>query len=113
VYVLGAIGVALGSFAVMASDLLKALPPTTTLKPTQTAPYLITNAREQQLDQLVNTIPPSPSVITAPIDNQTQGKTVNPQPQTATQTQTTTPIYSAPISAPAPTCQTTPSGQCL
>lgn len=111
VYVLGAISVVLGTFVVMVSDLLRALPPTTTLKPTKHAPYLITNARQQQLDQLVNSIPPSPDVITAPTtSNQSPDiypSTSNPQPQT------TTPIYTAPISTPAPTCQTTPSGQCI
>ncbi len=107
VYALGAIGVALGSFVIMVSDQLRILPPTTTLKPTETTPYLITNARQQQLDQIVNSIPPSPDVITAPTDSPTQGTTVNPQPQTAA------PIYTAPISAPAPACQTTPSGRCI
>lgn len=115
VYVLGAIGVVLGSFAVMVSDLLRNLPQTTTLRPTKTAPYLITNARQQQLDQLVNSIPPSPDVITAPTtptqtNNQSQNiypNTSNPQPVT------TTPIYAAPVTVPAPTCQTTPSGRCI
>jgi hypothetical protein len=112
-YALGAIGILLGSFVVMVSDLLRALPPTTALKPTRTATYLITNARQQQLDQLVNSIPPSPDVITAPTvpkSNQSQSiypNTSNPQPQT------TTPIYTAPITVPAPTCQTTPSGRCI
>jgi ferredoxin-NADP reductase len=113
VYALGAVGLALCSFAVMVSDLLKALPPSTTLRPTKTAPYLITNAREKQLDQLVNSIPPSPDVITAPTtptSNQSSSinsNTVNPQ------LQSTAPIYTAPITAPAPTCQTTPSGRCI
>ena len=108
VYALGAIGLLLGSLVIMVSDLLKALPPTTSLKPTKTAPFLITNARQQQLDQLVNTIPPSPSVITAPSSNQNINQnTANPQPQAST-----TPIYKSPITV-APTCQTTPSGRCI
>lgn len=109
-YALGAIGLALGSLVIMMSDLLRALPPTTTLRPTKTAPYIITNARGKQLDQLVNSIPPSPDVISAPTSNQSEAinsSTLNPQPQTLA------PIYSAPISAPAPTCQTTPSGRCI
>lgn len=112
IYALGAIGVVFGSFVVMVSDLLKTLPPTTTLKPTKTTPFLITNARQQQLDQLVNSIPPSASVITVPSSNQsTSPTTVNPQSQA--------PIYSAPAPKPAPapapppTCRTTPSGQCV
>ncbi len=109
IYALGAIGFALGSFVVMLSDLLKYLPPTTTLRPTKTAPYLITNARGKQLDQLVNSIPPSPDVITTPTSSQSSANqnTANPP------TQTTSPIYAAPITAPAPTCQTTPSGRCI
>lgn len=119
VYALGAIGLALGTFVVMVSDLLKNLPPTTIQKPTKTTPYLITNARQKQLDQLVNTIPPSPDVITAPTTptapttssapttNSVQQQTINPQPQTLA------PIYTAPITAPAPACQTTPSGRCI
>ncbi len=113
-YALGVIGIVLGSFAVMVSDLLRTLPSTTTLRPTKTAPYLITNARQKQLDQLVNSIPPSPDVITAPttpsVSNQSPTilpDTTNPQPQTIA------PIYAAPISAPAPACQTTPSGRCI
>ncbi len=113
VYALGAISFALGSLVVMVSDLLRALPPTTSLRPTAAAPYIITNARGQQLDQLVNSIPPSPDVITAPTTpavSQSSGvspSTINPPPQNLA------PIYAAPISAPAPTCQTTPSGRCI
>lgn len=104
VYALGAIGLVLGSFVVLVSDLLKTLPPTTTAKPTKAAPFLVTNARQQQLDQLVNTIPPSASVITAPTANQ------QPTPATTTTNQSSTPpsyapIYQAPrttVSAPRP-----------
>jgi len=116
VYALGAIGVVLGSFVVMVSDLLRSLPPTTTARPTKTAPYLITNARQQQIDQLVNTIPPSPDVITAPTTPApatTAPTTSTPQTTTNPQPQTLSPIYTAPISAPAPACQTTPSGRCI
>lgn len=110
VYALGAIGLALGSFVIMVNDLIKTLPPNTTLRPTTTAPYLVTNARGEQLDQLINSIPPSPSVITPPTNNQSStitSSTVNPQPQNAA------PIYASPITAPTPTCHTTPSGRCI
>ncbi|MBW4062118.1 hypothetical protein HJC99_06105 [Candidatus Saccharibacteria bacterium] len=113
-YVLGAIGLVFGTFVVMVGDLLRVLPPTTALKPTKSSPYLITNARQTQLDQLVNSIPPSADVITAPTDNQmpssasSTSSTYNPQPQSAPTT-----IYAAPITMPAPACQTTPSGRCL
>ena len=109
VYALGAVGLLLGSFVVMVSDLLRALPPTTIQKPTNTKPYLLTNARQEQLDQLVNSIPPSPDVITAPTANQNQGSGSSSN----TQNQTLAPIYASPITAPAPTCQTTPSGRCI
>ncbi len=99
-YALGAVGIVLGSFVVMVSDLLRTLPPTTSDAPTKNAPFLLTNVRQKQLDQLVNTIPPSPTVITAPTANQTTAS--------APTTQTNTPVPTfAPIYAPAPT--TTPS----
>lgn len=104
VYVLGAVGVVLGSLIVMVSDLLKSLPPTTTLKPTQTTPFLVTSARQKQLDQLVNTIPPSPIVITAPTANQAPpASTASPGPTPASPSPV--PIFTAPAPvyiAPAP-----------
>ncbi len=111
VYALGAVFLVLGTFTVTISDLLRNLPPTTTLKPTKSTPYLITNARQQQLDQLVNSIPPSPDVITAPTTPTSSGS-ANPS-TISPQTQTLAPIYASPITAPAPTCQTTPSGRCI
>lgn len=111
VYAIGALSIALGSFVVMISDLLKTLPPTTTALPTKTTPFLVTNARQQQLDQLVNTIPPSPSVITSPTTQQQQQTVVTPStqaPQTQTQTITRPPATSAPVYT-APTPRTTTS----
>ncbi len=95
VYAMGAIGVILGSFVIMESDLLKALPPITNTAPTKNSPFLVTNARQKQLDQLVNAIPPSPSVITAPTTTKSSSAsstpiTVNTPPPTFA------PIYSAP-----------------
>ncbi|HET8991494.1 MAG TPA: FAD-dependent oxidoreductase [Candidatus Saccharimonadales bacterium] len=113
VYALGAVSFALGSFLVMVSDLLKALPPTTSLKPTSSAPYLVTNVRGQQLDQLVNSIPPSPDLISIPTTPTASQSASSASTNTVTtQTQTVTPIYTAPITA-APTCHTTPSGRCI
>ncbi len=113
VYALGAISFVFGSFLVMVSDLLQALPPTTTLKPTKNAPYLVTNARGQQLDQLVNSIPPSPDLITVPTTPTASQSASSASTNTVTtQTQTIAPIYSAPITV-APTCHTTPSGRCI
>ncbi len=73
VYAIGVVGIVLGSFVVMVSDLLRTLPPTTSSQPTKTKPFLITSARQKQLNQLVNTIPPSPSVITVPTAQQSTG----------------------------------------
>lgn len=105
-YALGVVGVVLGSFIVMVNDLLRTLPSTTADAPTKNAPFLLTNVRQKQLDQLVNTIPPSPSVITAPTANQTTTSS-SASSTPITQTQSTPVPTFAPIYAPAPT--TTPS----
>lgn len=108
-YAIGALSIALGTLVVMMNDLLKTLPPTSTQLPTKTTPFLVTNARQQQLDQLVNTIPPSPSVITAPTTSQQQQEVVTPSTATPqTQTVTTPPPTSAPVYT-APTPRTTTS----
>ena len=85
VYALGAISFALGSLAVMVSDLLKTLPPLSADQPTKTTPFFVTNARQKQLDQLVNSIPPSASLISLP-----------------TTQSSTAPTSTAPVTAPAP-----------
>lgn len=91
VYALGAIGFALGSFVIMVSDLLRILPPSSDNQPTKTTPFFVTNVRQKQLDQLVNAIPPSPSVITAPSSSQpTSSSTPSSPPPTYA------PIYTAP-----------------
>ncbi|HVC36526.1 MAG TPA: FAD-binding oxidoreductase [Candidatus Dormibacteraeota bacterium] len=105
VYALSAIGVILGSLIVGVSDLLRTLPPTTPYKPTDSSPFLLTTARQKQLDQLVNTIPPSPNVITPPSANQTP--TYAPSTSTTnTPAPTFAPIYVAP--APRTTVSTPP-----
>ncbi len=110
VYALGAVGIVLGSATVMVSDLLRTLPPTTTLAPTKTTPFLVTTARNTKLDQLVNTIPPSPGVITAPAANQApvaSSTTTAPVTQTLnTPPPTFAPIYAAPV--PRTTASTPP-----
>ena len=105
VYALGMVGIVLGSFVVMVSDLLKTLPPTTTAQPTKTVPFYITSARKEQLDQLVNTIPPSPSLITVPTSNQAPSATSS---SAASQTANTPPPTFAPVYL-APTPRTTVS----
>lgn len=109
VYALGAIGIVLGSFVVMVSDLLRTLPPSTPFKPTSLSPFLITNARQKQLDQLVNTIPPSPNVITPPTTPQplTYAPSTTPNLQPA-QSPSTPPTF-APIYQAMPAPRTTVS----
>ena len=91
IYALGVIGFVLGGTAVTMVDLFRLLPSSASPKATSAAPYLITNARQQQLDQLVNSIPPSPSVIGVSTTSTTnvQSTTVSPQPTTLS------PIYQA------------------
>ncbi len=109
VYALGAIGVILGSLIVTASDLLRALPPTSSTLPTKNNPYLITNARQEQLTQLINTISPSPGVITLPSTTATQTYSTAPSTSTAPSSSSpSTPPTFAPIYL-APTATTSPS----
>ena len=98
VYALGAIGVILGSLIVSTSDLLKALPPTSNTLPTKNAPYLITNARQEQLTQLINAISPSPGVITLPSKTPQKTYTAAPSPSNAPP-----PSYAPVYLAPKPT----------
>lgn len=113
-YAVGAVSIALGSFVVMVSDLLKTLPPTSNQLPTKTAPFLVTNARQEQVDQLVNTIPPSAQVITPPTTQQAQTTVITPStsaPVTQRVVQvpppTSAPVYTAP-SAPRSTTTVIP-----
>ncbi len=97
IYALGVIGVVLSSIIVMAGDLLKTLPPVSKVAPTKTVPFLITNARQQQLDQLVNTISPSASVITLPSKTATPTYSKSAAPVTNSSAPPTfAPIYLAP-----------------
>ena len=113
-YAIGAISIALGSFVVMVSDLLKTLPPTSNQLPTKTTPFLVTNARQEQVDQLVNTIPPSANVITAPTTQQAQTTIVTPNTSAPTTQKViqvppppSAPVYTAP-SAPRTTTSVIP-----
>lgn len=107
-YVLSGVGVALGSFVVMVSDLLKTLPPSSILNPSSiTTLSSLTNSRQTNLDQLVNNLPAT--VSTAPA---TSAATSALQ-QTGTTTTTPTVTTPAPITpTPVPTlkCITTQSG---
>ncbi len=60
VYVLGSAGFALGSLAVMASDLIKTLPPSTDLGSSNVSTRTtLTNSRQTDLDSLVNKLQPT------------------------------------------------------
>lgn len=106
-YVLSGVGLALGSFVVMVSDLLKTLPPSSVLSPSSiSAVSSLTNSRQTDLDQLVNKLPTIAS--TAPATS-----AANSALQQAGAT--TTPAVAAPAAvtpAPVPTlkCTTTQSG---
>ncbi len=120
-YILGAAGVVLGSFAVMISDLLKTLPPSSVAKTSTTATNdLLTNSRQQDLDQLVNDLPPNTD--SAPESDEAksaqQAVKVPVKSPTPIQTNTATPAPARPSPlpiTPAPTpapkkCVTSQSG---
>lgn len=130
-YALGAVGLIFGSVAVTVGDLLKALPPTTVLRPTKTAPFLITNARQEELDALVNSVAPSPNLIKTPANGNEQatspaissqhetiyssGQAPAPAATTPSSGSTTpapTPTYTPPAAVTSPTCVSTPSKPC-
>lgn len=113
VYAIGALSLIFGSFTVMLNDLLHTLPLSTSAKPTKDSPFYVTNVRQQSLDQLVNTIPPSPAVITAPSapttqsDSSSSGTVPSGASTTPIQTPQLTPVYTQPTprttaSAPPP-----------
>jgi ferredoxin-NADP reductase len=125
VYAMGAVSMALGSFVVMAADLVKTLPPASALGPskadTANSPA---NSRQSDLDKLVNGLtallsdgPPSEGVTAAQLAAipKTQAATAATGGQTAAPTRTqpitaAAPAAAAPAPARVPVCKTTPSG---
>lgn len=105
VYAVTTIGIILGALIITVNDLLMSLPPNTPYKPTSASPFLITTAKKQNLNQLVNTIPPSPNVITPP--TATQAPTYSQSPANA-QPSSPPPTF-APIYQTAPSPRTTVS----
>lgn len=101
VYAIGLVGIVLGSLIIMVGDLLRILPPKSSGQPTKNSPYYLTNAKQKQIDSLVNSIPPSPLVITAPTNpTQTSSSSSTPSSSIVNSTPPTfAPIY---LSAPAP-----------
>lgn len=117
VYVLGALGVVLGSFAVMVSDLLKTLPPSSIFGDSGTIrKETLTNSRQTDLDALVNKLPelpnnnpPTNAVSKALAATQkTPSQTTNTQQSSGTpsNTSTTTPT----TKTRQPVCTTSQSG---
>jgi ferredoxin-NADP reductase len=104
IYAFQAASFAVGSIGIMASDLVKTLPPSTYLGPNSLAnKTALTNTRQTDLDALVNELPPStstqpasgavttalmaslpPSLINAPVVTTTTQKTVAIAPTTHT-----------------------------
>lgn len=115
VYALGAVGIALSSFAIMVGDLLDTLPPSSFIGPTAVAASTLASSRQTNLDQLVNALSVLP--ITAPATIAVNA--AMQQSNTPTNTPTNTPnivIKPTPVAntppyvAPAPKCTTTQSG---
>ena len=106
-YVLSGVGVALGSFVVMVSDLLKTLPPSSVLSPYSiSAVSSLTNSRQTDLNQLVNNLPAI--VTTAPATS-----AANSALQQTGATTTPTAMVPASVthtSVPTLKCSTTQSG---
>ncbi len=102
IYALGAIGVFMGSATVMVNDLLNNYHKTS--NENISAPYSITNARQQQIDSIVNSLPLSPSVI-ASFNSQQSINT----PTSSTPTPTPTPTAPKPTTTPAPAPTPTPT----
>jgi hypothetical protein len=102
----------MGSFVVAVNDLLQSYNKNIASAQSVSAPFLVTSARQQQLDQIVNSIPISSSVVISPTATQAQqvdqSTTTSPS-QTATGTtkstaiKPTTPITATPTPTPTPT----------
>lgn len=126
IYIVGSLGVIMSSFIVMILDLLKTLPPASYLGPSATivTQKTLTNSRQNDLDQLVNALPltPSSAPVTAAVTKSNEAVTAaaaaTAQATQTAQTATPTTVVAtkapapAPTPAPAPvqTCTTTQSG---
>ncbi len=128
IYMLGAVGMAMGSFLVMLLDLLKTIPPASIIEATQ--PIQVAspaNARQADLDKLVNGLAsakspgtPSDAVIAAqkaaiPIATvaaTTQSQSTSSTSSGSASTPKTTTVTAAPTPTPVrtPVCTTSPSG---
>jgi hypothetical protein len=120
IYVLGALGMVMASFAILLIDVFKSIPTSTLSLSSNNAKNIAErNKRQQELDNLVNAMPPlnNPAPATAATipktitETVTSSGTVVAPGSSSTPTTTTT---SAPVPAPAPVrtpvCTTTASG---
>lgn len=110
-YTLGALGVGIGSLAIMVSEIVKSLPNVPlTDEQSPSTPLSSSSQREKDLDTLVNSLtqdlnrPDSPTVATASTTSQPTSST---SPQSTPAPVVATP---APTPAPAPKCTTSQSG---
>lgn len=119
VYALGAVGVLLISSTVMIADLLKTLPPSSSIESNTSGPSLLTSNKTFDLNKLVNNLPskvnPAPSTHAVKVALNAAKKKPATTPETSsglTQTtpQTANPPSAAPTVTPTPKCTTTQSG---
>lgn len=117
-YILTGAGLAVASFIVMLSDLLKTLPPSAIFgSKSSTSAKSLTNSRQTDLDALVNSLSsPSPvlpesDAVKAAIAASQPTSAAAPAPAQAQPTASSASKPAAkPAPAPAPACQTTQSG---
>jgi len=120
IYVLGAAGLALGSFVVMVSDLMKTLPPSTIINSaTNTKLRSSGNSRQSDLDAMINELPEisTTAPVTDAVSKAQQESISTPNTQTQTTPTTTkkaTPRASSPATTttPAPSQTSTPTPKC-
>ena len=115
IYFLGAMGMALGSFIVMVSDLLKTLPPSSIISTLKNNTAInLSNSRQKDLDSLVNNLPDLTSSAPVSPGAQTADAGLASTSQTSTSTPATTPTPTRTVPTPtpvaAPKCTTTASG---
>lgn len=116
IYVMSALGVALGSFTVMVSDLLKTLPPSSILNSSNNSQLsALSNSRQADLDQLVNGLPEATSTSPASdaATSALQQSSTSATTQSVTTQSTPAPTVTqapAPTPKPTPKCTTTQSG---
>lgn len=96
VYTLGLIGLVLSGMIIMVDDLLRILPPKNPDSPSKNNNFYLTNARQKQIDSLVNSIPPSPLVINPPTTNKDSSTSNVPAQSVSSTPPTFSPIYLAP-----------------